>query len=622
MRPVIIAAALVIVTLLSFQNCSNHLVTPNTPVVDYSSVQAIAPDCEFNGTGLMNGDTVRAYLSSTVPVGQMCLSEVRSCQNGKLSGNFEYAFCLPGAPNACLIDGRTIPSGGSIKVYESASVVNGLNCEDFSQVRTCNNGILSGTYTVTKCVTQKAKDCNFNGIIIPDGTPRRFFKYSSVPYLGDCIAELRVCTNGSLSGSYTFSSCQPQQAVGCNVNGTPMSNGQTRPFYNVNTVEFGKTCPAPISRNCDNGTVSGDANYKFASCAPTSASSCLFNGNVTVEHDKTVDAWQVASVPYGEDCEPKKEVRKCTNGVLSGSFRFPSCQPGNPSLTCTTLDGVVMSHGQSELVFKANLIQPPGDCASNGNAETAFCDNGTLKSGNINGAPLSSNRYFKCLTAGLQTTQWEGNEGSNNPNVSCLSGRVSGLFYGADHRNEDIDSFGVLCTSGSNRIVGTSQANPVFSYCPANKYVVGVFGQSQGWFSFGQTMCANPDGSGIEFINPSKGWSHPGENPTWYQVCQPGYVLTKLSVRTGGTVEGFNMECTQIAMPANQNCEGDWINQGCQNNSHYPMNTEKFYYKKHQGGTGTACATPNLTTKAGTIDCTPPPFDPFGNGGGGPGDGG
>ena len=604
MRPVIFAALAILVTLLSFQNCSNKLMTPDTPVIDYSSVQSIIPDCQFNRSGLMNGDTVMAFRTSSVPTGQMCVSEIRACRNGILSGTFEYAFCLPGAPAACLIDGRTIPSGGTIKVFQSATVGFGQKCDDVSQVRACNNGILSGNYTFSTCTTDKAKDCSYNGSIIANGQSKRYYRQSTVPFLGNCSAELRVCTNGSLSGTFTFDNCRAEGPVGCDVNGTAMTHGQTITFFNVNNVDFGKTCPVGLARTCSNGTVTGDANYKFTTCGITTAKSCKFNGQ-DVPHDRTVNAWSVSSVRYGDSCDPKKEVRRCNNGDLSGGFTFSGCRPGDPTLTCKTADNITMTHRQSLILYINNFVINPGTCQANARPELIFCDNGKFRSGSMTGSEVTDPRFANCDAGGREPTEWHGGRSyTYYDNIGCSGGRVTGIFYGADGRNPDIDSIGVFCNSSTSpgTTVGASRGNPGHARCTGTKNVVGVYGQDMGYLNYTITICANDDGTGREQTG-EYGFNYGGSASVWYQMCKPGYVVNKLMVHAGDTVSGFNMECLQVAKPANIDCQGTWLGQSCQMNQFWPMNTEIYYHLQPKGGSGAACSIPEGTVRAGSTNC-------------------
>lgn len=633
MRPVSIAATLIIVILLSFQNCSNKLMTPDTPVIDYSSVQSISPDCFFNRSGLMNGDSVQAYQSSTVPIGQQCKGQVRTCQNGALTGTYEYSFCLPGAPAACLIDGRTIPSGGSIKTYSSATVGYGRNCEEISQVRTCTNGVLTGSFTFGSCVTERPKDCTLNGTIIANGQSKRYYREAVVPFLGNCAAELRVCTDGTLSGSFVQTSCTPATAVGCTVNGVSMTHGQTMSFFNVNTVAYDKICPASAPRTCNNGAVTGDASYIYNRCDPVNANDCSFNG-APVKHNESIDAFRVSTVPFGQSCLAQKESRRCTNGTLAGSFQFSSCVEGQPTGTCPIADGGALAHGQIGSLYRVNFVTHPGTCdTSGGGRENVYCDNGTPKVGSASGAVISGPRYNACVSGGRENTDWHGGRSLAlfDP-VACPGNRITGLFFGYDNENPDIDSMGVFCggnTVSPSTVVGASRSNPHHSTCTGNKSVVGVYGQDQdGYLNYTITVCANEDGTGREptaeagFNNFGAEISH---TKTWYQMCKPGYVVNKLAINAAGNanVNGFNMECLQVAAPANINCQGVWLSQGCPPNGNYPNDTEMFYYSQPAGGTGAACPVQQGTTRRSDRLCDPCIYGGCGGGGGGgPGDGG
>ena len=52
-----------------------------------------AGSCTFNGKTLASGSSVTAYLAASVPAGQTCKSQARTCSNGTLSGTYAYASC-------------------------------------------------------------------------------------------------------------------------------------------------------------------------------------------------------------------------------------------------------------------------------------------------------------------------------------------------------------------------------------------------------------------------------------------------------------------------------------------------------------------------------------------------
>jgi hypothetical protein len=63
--------------------------------------------------------------------------------------------------NSCSFNGQTVASGGSITAYQSSSVPSGQTCQ--SQTRTCDNGQLSGAYTFAACSSPAATTCSPGG---------------------------------------------------------------------------------------------------------------------------------------------------------------------------------------------------------------------------------------------------------------------------------------------------------------------------------------------------------------------------------------------------------------------------------------------------------------------------
>ncbi len=116
------------------------------------------------GGSVPGGQTVVAYQS---PQSASCgaLSEIRSCNDGVLSGSYTNNNCTePSVPAPipapapataeCLLPAPAwlgfLAHGGSITAYPK-NVSN--NCAAIKEVRTCNNGVLSGSYKENFCLT-------------------------------------------------------------------------------------------------------------------------------------------------------------------------------------------------------------------------------------------------------------------------------------------------------------------------------------------------------------------------------------------------------------------------------------------------------------------------------------
>lgn len=115
------------------------------------------------------------------------------------------------APNAAGGDctapwGANVAQGASVTAYQADVVPYLQTC--LSQVRTCTGGVLSGTYTKQSCTVLPPATCQTPwGGTIADGTEVLAFQANSVPNQTACVSELRRCDNGGLSGTFTFQTC-------------------------------------------------------------------------------------------------------------------------------------------------------------------------------------------------------------------------------------------------------------------------------------------------------------------------------------------------------------------------------------------------------------------------------
>lgn len=159
------------------------------------------------GGTLASGQAVSAYLQSIVPYGGSCQSEVRSCTNGSLSGSYTQFSCTVQAAAQCSLPwGGQLASGGSALAYQYSSVPYGSTCNQ--EYRTCNNGSLSGAYTNQSCSSGAPASCQLPwGGYVGSGGSVTAYLYSSVAYGSTCYSQQRGCFNGSLAGSYSNPTC-------------------------------------------------------------------------------------------------------------------------------------------------------------------------------------------------------------------------------------------------------------------------------------------------------------------------------------------------------------------------------------------------------------------------------
>lgn len=332
----------------------------------------IRASCSFNGLEISSGQSAIAFRESSVVSPDVCLSEERQCQNGSLTGTFAYANCSVGAPRACLFNGRSIESGGTVTGYQASAVPFGQSCTMESRV--CNDGILSGQFTYPACQVGGPQSCMFDGMVVPHGEVTSAFRDSAVPYGASCQLESRVCNNGNLSGSYSFRSCSVGAPSACRFNGATVAHlGKVIGFQN-SSVPYGQSCHSE-ERVCTNGSLSGS--YNHASCSLGLPRSCLFNGR-SIPHGSSAEAYRDSSVAFGQSCV--RETRTCLDGSLSGSYSFASCNIGTPN--ACLFNGETIAHGASARAFQNSSVPFGQSCQS----ENRVCSNGVLSGSYVFGS--------------------------------------------------------------------------------------------------------------------------------------------------------------------------------------------------------------------------------------------
>jgi hypothetical protein len=330
-----------------------------------TSCSVAAPlNCALNGVSVAHGTSVTAYQAASVPFGNTCTAQTRTCANGTLSGTFTSSNCSVAAPLNCALNGVSVAHGSSVTAYQAASVPFGSTCA--AETRACSNGTLSGTFTSSNCSVTAPLDCSFNGASIAHNSTVTAYQAASVPFGNTCTAQTRTCSNGTLSGTFSSSSCSVAAPLACSFTGASIAHNSTVTAYQAASVPFGGTCTAE-TRTCSNGTLSGT--FTNSACTVGAPSACSFNG-VSVAHGANVTAYLSAGVPFGGTCTA--QTRTCSNGTLSGTFTNSACTVGAPS--ACSFNGVSVAHGANVTAYQNAGVPFGGTCT----AETRTCSNGTL----------------------------------------------------------------------------------------------------------------------------------------------------------------------------------------------------------------------------------------------------
>jgi hypothetical protein len=84
--------------------------------------------CLFNGQTIASGSTVTAYQSSSVAAGSSCSSQIRTCSDGVLSGSYAFASCsVASAPTAPVSGSKLAVAGVSASTHDGNLPANVLD---------------------------------------------------------------------------------------------------------------------------------------------------------------------------------------------------------------------------------------------------------------------------------------------------------------------------------------------------------------------------------------------------------------------------------------------------------------------------------------------------------------
>lgn len=388
--------------ILSFQNCSPMKFSENLTTLDAangvglpSTGGGIAPTtCSFNGVTYNEGGTITAYRQSSVANGQTCESETRVCTGGAFTGSFAYASCGVGQPAACLFDGKTIPHGQTVSAYQSSAVPYGEGCR--VELRACNNGSLSGTYGFSSCEIGAPASCIFNGKTVAHGRTVIAYAAANVPYGQTCSQQVRACTNGNLSGNYQHETCVPLTTM-CTPNTTQscssFPNAAIHPGTGLQTCNStGTAWGACLRQSCS--AISGIQEGNCVGSVPTVAVNTNL-GNISTRFSNGAQVWDVKCEQDGwkwqYTCPAQKNICQAVRQTLNSPDGSNSCT----FVTSGTYSGTTISvpdeqgHGGTANATCTDTGWQWQATCPNSNSNVAVCP-----AGELNEVGASGKRYY------------------------------------------------------------------------------------------------------------------------------------------------------------------------------------------------------------------------------------
>lgn len=244
-------------------------------------VTSRAPQCSLPWGGTVaSGSAVTAYQAPSVACGGSCQSEVRRCANGVLSGSYTSQSCsvLPVSGGW----GPWYDVSSCNGTCGAASKTQQRDCNNPAPACGGASCVGSGTQTVS-CSLPGCSNCVTPwGATVAAGDSVTAYASPLVACDGSCTGEVRTCVNGVLSGSYGNQSCSQQTCSG----GTPYcQSGRCVECTTASQCAAGASCqggtcvlqppPAPVPLSPTGATVvTGYANsysVTFSWQAPPSA---------------------------------------------------------------------------------------------------------------------------------------------------------------------------------------------------------------------------------------------------------------------------------------------------------------------------------------------------------------
>ena len=264
-----------------------------------------------------------------------------------------------------------------------------------------------------------------------NGEARSFYRHYDVSYGGSCESVVRSCSNGILNGpsDYRYSTCDVATSPrSCTLDGKTIADGKSETFYTQKNLLFGQNCSAFAgTRACDKGELTGNRDYRYATCEAASAKSCNVVAIVedkpattTIAHGASRDLWSRESVAYTSNCDAYRLKRTCNDGVLSGggAHKFPNCEI-IPEKSCT-IDGITVAGSATRTFYSARVN---ANCASIDQARK--CNNGIFSG-------TASYQYAYCAPVGQRYCVLDGIYVAHN---------ASRAFYSTEN-----PTFGSDCT--------------------------------------------------------------------------------------------------------------------------------------------------------------------------------
>lgn len=248
-------------------------------------------------------------------------------------------------------------------IYVSGTITNAYCGESWDRATVSIGGIAS-----------------YDGYPPPDGTSTRRYdtqaSYTPGDYVITIIPDLpdiydpRPFDLGYTVTAPSYSNCSSPCGT--------TAHGASCTAYSTSTVPYGSTCSSQ-ERICTDGSLSGSNTY--SSCSVDSPANCYVSPWGWINHNSSVTAYVSEAVPYGSACF--ETTRTCNNGTLSGSeAAYASCSVRNACYPSVDPSGYTNACSATNSCSGTNYgtIQCSGSCSVSAPANPSYYGNACSKS--------------------------------------------------------------------------------------------------------------------------------------------------------------------------------------------------------------------------------------------------
>lgn len=239
------------------------------------AMEPVSSGCTLDGKQVFHGGTIQAFQAKTVPFGQACKSETRTCSNKRLSGQYSHTSCKNDS-----FEGVFSLGGNGTYVEGKTYYSNGVNA--FCRIYSKTEFDINRAGTTVRVVAHMPTLAN-HGDCQPPPFPAGVFRVTNQHTIYKSNGSSAYCSYASATDFHN----------------------DGRAFDQVREVSH-------LPRGMNNNGI----------CQVTPPQPCTFNGQ-TIAHGGAITAWKTVRKNAQGRCESQQRV--CTNGRLSGTFGHSFC---------------------------------------------------------------------------------------------------------------------------------------------------------------------------------------------------------------------------------------------------------------------------------------------------------